>query len=652
MIIRELVLHNFGVYAGTNIFSFAGEKPVVLIGGMNGRGKTTFLDAILLALYGPNSFAYHESKYKTYGQYLKSFVNVSDGTFDTYITLEITLDATEKDRYRVIRSWSGNKQRVSEEIKVSRNGVYDQFLTENWAMFIENIIPSGLSNFFFFDGEKIAELAVENTSAQMKESIKTLLGINVIDNLRSDLSRISNRAIKTKNNAEERFEIEKYRKERNDTLTQFVQAENELKNLESQKDDITRKLEKKNQEYAAKGGDIYTQRQQMFMDRANVTARISALNDQLLQDAASELPFLLLPRLLENVYQKAELTHNKRVLSGSVGVMQELVEQFIKERNNSEDRSSISNFMDYVREHTALGEDDSLVSLSDTSLAQLSVLLSSQLMALKNNVKQHRLEISAANEEANKLDSYLSVEIDEKQIGKLFKQIKEYEQQLIELDVLIRRKTEECREKRNQAVLAASAFKKHLDEYLKCEELNDDNSRIIKYSNIAESILEEYTIRLQKNKVDRVASTMTACYHKLANKKNLIAKIVMDPVTLDLQYYDYDQNIINKASLSAGEKQLMVISLLWALALCSKRKLPVIIDTPLSRLDSAHRSSLIQTYFPNASEQTIILSTDSEIDQAYYAEMKHTIGDEYTLVYDDLTKSTSVVRGYFPGVVQ
>ena len=60
-------------------------------------------------------------------------------------------------------------------------------------MFIENVLPSGLSNFFFFDGEKIAELAVEKTSAQMKESIKTLLGISVLDLLQSDLGRIINR---------------------------------------------------------------------------------------------------------------------------------------------------------------------------------------------------------------------------------------------------------------------------------------------------------------------------------------------------------------------------------------------------------------------------------------------------------------------------
>lgn len=69
-----------------------------------------------------------------------------------------------------------------------------------------------------------------------------------------------------------------------------------------------------------------------------------------------------------------------------------------------------------------------------------------------------------------------------------------------------------------------------------------------------------------------------------------------------------------------------------------KKKLPVIIDTPLSRLDSLHRTALINTYFPNAGEQTIILSTDSEIDSTYYGLMKENVGDEFTLKYDEKQK--------------
>ena len=115
----------------------------------------------------------------------------------------------------------------------------------------------------------------------------------------------------------------------------------------------------------------------------------------------------------------------------------------------------------------------------------------------------------------------------------------------------------------------------------------------------------------------------------------------------DQSLYALNNLMKSKESLSAGEKQLMVIALLWALAICSKKKLPVIIDTPLSRMDSNHRTSLITTYFPQASDQTIILSTDSEIDAQYYELMKPNIGDEFTLIYNDSLKCSTIERGYF-----
>ena len=144
-----------------------------------------------------------------------------------------------------------------------------------------------------------------------------------------------------------------------------------------------------------------------------------------------------------------------------------------------------------------------------------------------------------------------------------------------------------------------------------------------------------------------MASTITDCYHKLANKQRLISQITVNPETLEIAYYDHSGKQINSSMLSAGEKQLMVISVLWALAICSKKKLPVIIDTPLSRLDSAHRTSVVQNYFPNASDQTMILSTDSEIDHRYYELMKDSIGDEFTLKYNEDSRSTTIVKGFF-----
>ena len=159
--------------------------------------------------------------------------------------------------------------------------------------------------------------------------------------------------------------------------------------------------------------------------------------------------------------------------------------------------------------------------------------------------------------------------------------------------------------------------------------------------------LDAYSIEVQSRKSDVLASTITDCYHKLANKQRLIDRITVNPTTLEIAYLDHAGKQLYSNMLSAGEKQLMVISVLWALAICSKKKLPVIIDTPLSRLDSAHRASVVKNYFPNASDQTMILSTDSEIDRRYYELIKESVGDEFTLRYDEDSRSTTIVKGYF-----
>lgn len=642
MIIKELTLHNFGVYASTNSFEFHGQKPVVLIGGMNGRGKTTFLEAVLLSLYGSNSFAYNESKYKTYGQYLKSFVNKQDGTMETYVDLEFEM---ESETYKIHREWSGAKQRVSEIIRVYKDGAYNHFLTNNWSMFIENILPSGLSNFFFFDGEKIAELAVEDTSTQMKESIKTLLGISVLDLLKADLGRIINRIAKTQVSNTEAKEIEELRGKKDRSVRALEAVDLEISELEARKTATLQSLEQKRQEYSAKGGNIVTQRQELFKKRAAVSSRRDALKEQLTVDAASELPFILVKELLQNIRENAEIEQDQSMLVASLKKMRALLPEYAKK--NVDDQDSVCRFIDFIDSKMATGADVVHCKLSDTSLFKLQVLLDEQLLSTKLAVWDRKKELVKLQAEIDQLDSYMSVDIDEKAIAVIYRQIKELEQELIDIDVLLSKKADERRTRNGEAIAATTVFNRGVEAYLRRAELNDDGDRIVKYSHMATTILDEYKIRLQKDKIGIVAETMTACYKKLANKKNLIDRIEMDPVSLDLKYLNADGEEVNKASLSAGEKQLMVISLLWALAICSKKKLPVIIDTPLSRLDSAHRVSLIQTYFPQASEQTIILSTDSEIDRNYYTIMKDDIGDEFTLVYDDSTKSTTIHRGYF-----
>lgn len=647
MIIKELKLYNFGVYAGDNVFTFSSNKPVVLVGGMNGRGKTTFLEAILLSLYGQNSFAYQESKFKSYGQYLKSYINMSDGTNEASVELFFSLDSSETENYRIKRSWNSNSQRIREEIAVYKNGKLSSFLTENWLMFIENILPSRLSNFFFFDGEKIAELAVEDTDSQMKESIRSLLGISVLDVLSNDIGRIITRNVKKSTSDKTVAELEGLRAIKDALEKQLnavgTQINDEKSNLSANK----RKLDLLNNEYKSKGGELIKQREDLYQKKISLTTKLNQVNDLLISDAASELPLVLVKDLLLDIEDQALLEQEKKTLSMTLYQMKYMLKFYKKEFPDNLDNAN--HFIEFIRDNAESGDVEEIYGLSDNCLFRLQNLLENDLTE-KISLTQNHLRMQNKNkDEINQLENYLSVDIDEKALAKLYKEIKVTEEKISENEVKIRSLEEQYKKLNGQYISSNSEFKKNVETYLQRVELNDDTDRLLKYLQIANNILDEYKIRLQRRKVGIVAETMTRCYKVLANKKNLIDQILMDENTLDLSYINHDGEKIEKASLSAGEKQLMVISLLWALAICSKRKLPVIIDTPLSRLDSNHREALISSYFPHASEQTIILSTDSEITPEYYNMMKENIGDEFTLVYDDSTKSTSIRSGYFVG---
>ena len=290
---------------------------------------------------------------------------------------------------------------------------------------------------------------------------------------------------------------------------------------------------------------------------------------------------------------------------------------------------------------------ESFYQISDHALFQLSSLLDTLLDQNKINTQQVLKQKYNLRKKLNEIESYLTLDINEKALADLFGAIRSEEEHLVKLEIDLST-LQQQRNTVNSSLISTNAeYSRAVEAYLHDAELLDDTERLTKYSNMALKIAEAYTVELQKRKTDILGTTITKCYKQLANKKNLIERIVMDPSTLDIIYLDSYDNEVSKTSLSAGEKQLMVIAILWALATCSKKKLPVIIDTPLSRLDSLHRTSLVKTYFPNASEQTIILSTDSEIDRNYYDMMKESVGDEFTLSYNEDKKCTTILKGYF-----
>ena len=644
MILKKLTMHNFGVYASTNQFEFHGGKPVVLIGGMNGRGKTTFLEAVLLGLYGANSFAYTESKFKTYGQYLKSYVNKSDGTKQTYIELEFSLDGSNEEVYLIHREWDGNAQRIREKIWVKKNGIDNSFLTENWPMFVENILPSALSSFFFFDGEKIAELAVENTNTQMKESIKALLGISVLDLLNNDLGRIISRLSVTVTEDQDLVYLEQLRQKRDSAIEDLNNVDDEIRQLVKKIEGLNIELEKKNSEYAVKGGEIVEQRHDLMRQRAQQQALLERYDDDFLEQVAGEMPLKLVKELLFDIEIQGTKEQSYKTSVMATDKVRNLYKDFVSKYPETND--ILSEFIKFVQADNDAHKQEEVYGLSNNTLYQVKRLNSYQLKECIEHIKMQMERRNESQKKIDEIDNYLSVDIDEKVLNRIFKRIKELEKEILTEEVNLTALQQKRTTLHGAAMIAENEFNKGAEQVLSSFEAEDDDKRIVKYAHMAIKIIKNYRIRLQENKADVLARTMTDCYRKLAYKKHLIKEIQMDPVTLDLHYLNGKGEEIEKKKLSAGEKQLMVISLLWALAICSKKKLPVIIDTPLSRLDSIHREALITTYFPNASDQTIILSTDSEIDRKYYELLKPHIGDEFTLVYDDDLMKTSIKKGY------
>ena len=643
MIIKHLLMHNFGVYAGDNIFRFTGKKPIVLIGGMNGRGKTTFLNAVLLALYGSKSFAFRESPYKQYGLYLRSFVNENDRTKKTFVELEFEAETNERNTYRIRRSWDGNLQRISEIIEVYKDGILDEFLTDNWNMYVEEIIPSGIASLFFFDGEKISELAAESSDEMIKDSIKRLLGINVIEQLSDDLGRTTRRVEKSIQVVDEKELVQK-RELKEESEAKAVKIEEELAKLQQQKEQISRQKDEAFDQFRSIGGIVSEQKSEQEKRYHELETDIKMLNQQLIDLSASELPLFMVRSLLQNIQEQVD---REREQKNNAIFQQKLDQLYQVFKEKSKSSKNLAEFIEYATRESDVSQGSPIYGFSDDAYMNLHALTSSRLsdtkkktFAVMENLKKKRKDIL-------NLEKQMSVSINDNSVKEIVDRMKQLSEQSDEIERQISEKRVEKQMASGDLRTATADFNKYVKDVLEQLELKDENERMIKYLDMMEKVMEEYSIRLQKTKLIELSETITRCYKCLANKNGMIETVEMSSTTLDLSYLNKQGDEVPKHSLSAGEKQMMVISILWALAICSKKKLPVIIDTPMSRLDREHRISLIKEYFPKASIQIILLSTDTEITHEYYDMMKDNIGDEFTLLYDDEKGITRVANGYF-----
>ena len=353
--------------------------------------------------------------------------------------------------------------------------------------------------------------------------------------------------------------------------------------------------------------------------------------------------------LLKQILVASEVEREQKINGFTYQKMQQLLSEFLL--FDGVDEKTINELSDFIQSNSKKSEQNGeiIYNLSENGYAQMQMLTISLLDNQAEHLRLLHNNRKALQDRINEIENYLMIEVNEPETTAIYKQIKHLSEKLGEYSG----KTKELKRKLDEVsaeiVNTEKSQKKIIESSISDLELKDEVDRIIRYSNKAIEVIQAYRLRLQAYKTAHLASVVTDCYLKIANKKLLISHVTIDDNTLDFQYWNSKGEIVPWNVISAGEKQLMVTAILWALAKCSHNRLPVVIDTPLARLDSAHRKLMVKNYFPYASDQTVILSTDSEIDKQYYNILEPFIGKEYYLDYNDETQSTTVRQGFFGG---
>jgi DNA sulfur modification protein DndD len=178
---------------------------------------------------------------------------------------------------------------------------------------------------------------------------------------------------------------------------------------------------------------------------------------------------------------------------------------------------------------------------------------------------------------------------------------------------------------------------------------NSDRRRIsgLEMGSKVQEVLEEYSKVLRNKKLELLEGYILDALKMLLHKKDFIDKVSIDKESFKVRLYKGNDDEITKNMLSKGELQMYATAVVWALAKTSGRPLPFMIDTPLARLDVGHRDNLIEKFFPYASHQVVIFSTDSEIDEKYYPKMKPYLSRSYAMEYLPGKGKTMQHLGYF-----
>ena len=658
MYFTKVELHNFGIYKGTHEMCLTdqiGNRNITLVGGLNGRGKTTFHDSILIALYGKQALKYIQEKVRSYDKMLIDHINKHATDDETYVAVSLCLD--DGTSLRVKRSWTAKGKKADQQIIVEKDGVVDKYLGESWSYYIEEILPFGIARFFFFNNEKITQLADDTSFEQIKSSIKSAIGVSSIEKAidhTDEVIRRKKKALAAFESSEENVGYQDVERQITDIDLRLAESTKQANALERRCETLAAAYEAKEKEFWSSGGDLSRNRDSIKAEMQKISSEVERVQEEIMQLAVDASTPLFMCRSLVTQSYENELSsqqteaklYSDRII---VDLHQKILERLAACGLNPSDLRTVQNIVNevLVGHIPKSATEETVKNMSATSMMLYKRLITEVFQNITQRIDTLVNHVDAQESELMSLDAHLGA-ADEKTLAmQLYDALKSIEAEKNLADTEYRRQIESIESLKRQRELLVSKRIQLIKAIAEKEHANDDNARIVKYAAMSIEVLREFKVRLQREKVEKLSTTTTRCFLELVEKDSLVSEIKIDPSTLDVTILDLDGNELLKSQLSAGEQQMFAVAIVWALALTSGYKAPVIIDTPMARLDSSHRANFVTKYLPAASSQVMVLSTDEEVYGRYLDLVRDNVVDYYTLLYREEEQCTSIVHGYF-----
>ena len=655
MIINRITLQNIGVYRGTHTLELTppdSEHPITLIGALNGGGKTTLLGSVQLALYGSRSKGIERTK-KGYHKHLQDLINrgvpPEEGAA-VEIEFQRLIDG-KPTKYKVRRGWRISSGVVEEQVRVTRDDEPDTLLADHWDESIDSFLPARLAHLFFFDGEQIERMADEEEATKLLSSaFQSLLGLDLVTQLQEDLSTLEKKKRFSLKTPEARERLKTLEDEVEKAQLTCERAHQEMASIRSQIEQKEKAISILKADFKSKGGDIYLEQENLEIRRSDLTAKITDLETDYRNAVSGDAPLLLVPALLKDLLEQAELErsakHQKLILEAEQARDQKVLEEVI-ESLPSKAYEEIRKTLARHRTKSELLNTKMVLDSSDGFIDEVKELIKHRLPEARSALEKLDVDIMHLHQERDNIDRLLSAAPDADTLAIIQHNITKAVEDVNLMSQDLIKKGEILRAAELDLSLRKRAHQKENAVHIEISESYEHDKRIVNRIPKVKETLERFRQRVIARHIGSLENAIYESFQHLIRKPGLLGSVKISEKDYQMTLQDPLGAIVPFHILSAGERQLLATSILWGLAKVSGRPFPLIIDTPLGRLDSHHRTHLVERYFPTASHQVILLSTDEELVGNYRNMLDCHVGRRFLLSYDHSKGTSNVIEGYF-----